>query len=171
MGKPNSGKSYSKSGIARTDRPCYWVSPCGWKRVGPPEIIVVVVVVVVVVEVNIFLYIIIVVTPSARPPLPLRRGSLFLIFLALARARARPPECFFTTTRFCLSPTARQTLRFPQFQRRAARKPTFFKRILTICVYDRFLQFCTVALALRFLWFGAHADLWLSKIVYISIVF
>ena len=36
MGKPNSGKSFSKAGIARTDRPCYWVSPRGWKRIGPP---------------------------------------------------------------------------------------------------------------------------------------
>ena len=52
MGKPNSGTSYSKAGIARTDRPCYWVSPCGWELVGLPEIVVVVVVVVAVVVVE-----------------------------------------------------------------------------------------------------------------------
>ena len=66
---------------------------------------------------------------------------------------------------------ARQTLRFPLFWRGPARKTTYFQRILTIFVLARFLQFCTVALALRFLWFGAHADLWLSKMLYITYVF
>ena len=66
---------------------------------------------------------------------------------------------------------ARQTLRFPLFWRRPARTLIYFQRFLTILVSVRFLQFYTVALALRFLWFGAHADLWLSKMLYISIVF
>ena len=50
LGEPKTGKRELNSGIARADRPCYWVSPCGWKREGPPAINVVVVVVVVVVE-------------------------------------------------------------------------------------------------------------------------
>ena len=39
---PRQESANEKSGIARTDLPYHWVSPCGWKRVGPPEIIVVV---------------------------------------------------------------------------------------------------------------------------------
>ena len=47
---PRQESANEKSGIARTDLPYHWVSPCGWKRVGPPVIIVVV-------EYYIYLYI------------------------------------------------------------------------------------------------------------------
>ena len=100
MGEPKTGKREPNSGIARADWSCYWVSPCGWKRVGPTPIIVVVV------EFNIFLYIIIVVTPSAPSPLPLQWEHHFFIFIALAAARAHLQNQLFTTTKFCLSPIA-----------------------------------------------------------------
>ena len=46
---PRQKSANEKAGIARADWSYHWVSPCGWKRVGPTPIIVVVVVVVVVV--------------------------------------------------------------------------------------------------------------------------
>ena len=46
---PGQESANENTGIARTDLPYHWVSPCRLKRVGPTKIIVVVVVVVVVV--------------------------------------------------------------------------------------------------------------------------
>ena len=85
---PRQESANEKSGIARTDLPYHWVSPCGWKRVGPSEIIVVVAVVAAV-EL-LCSYIIIVATPNATPPLSLQCGHVFFIFLLSLQPGRRP---------------------------------------------------------------------------------